>query len=60
MPMDFSTLYLPGPAKLRQLRSLTFDSTDVILFLCTLMLLRSRAELARYRHIDEKSGYASI
>jgi hypothetical protein len=29
---------------------------DVVLLLCIVMVLKYRAELERYRHIDEKNG----
>jgi hypothetical protein len=30
---------------------------DVLLLLCIVMVLKYRAELERYRHIDEKSSF---
>lgn len=33
---------------------------DVILFFCTAMILKRRAEQVRYRHIDEKNAFNTI
>jgi hypothetical protein len=33
---------------------------DVVLILCTAMLVKDRKEKERYRHIDEKNGTGSF